>query len=1080
MSYSGEFRPSTWRDTIHHFQQEDNGAQTRPQPFRAYNSDTLQRAPQSRRASWAEPVMGRHTPPSSPLLSSVKNPARSFFHSSHHAVAPRVHQDGIHQPSQMIRDRTAELANYALSEAANSYQSRFSPSIYGSSIGHGGNSDVPPLNLASSLARPDSPDFGPITEESEPSSPDTLPRPFASRASHLTHLLRTSPPLITTDIVEDIGSVPHDDGRPVLGERTSLLHKSHQKQPINEGYNTITRYNDDAEAESQIEEHNIYAMAHKLFQKRLSWTRRDVWDNVIVKPVGYVPAVILGLLLNVLDGLSYGMILFPLGQAIFSDLGADGLSMFYVSCIISQLVYSCGGSVFKGGVGSEMIEVVPFFHKMAFTILAKVGEDNPKAVLATTILAFSMSSVITGAVFFLLGYLKLGSLTSFFPRHILLGCIGGVGWFLVATGIEVSARLDGNLSYNFETLQHLLQPATLILWTIPLSLAVSLMTLKHFFHHQFLDAAFFISVLTVFYIVVAVVPQLTFAGLREAGWVFELPPDGVPFYHFYTLYDLKETNWEALLSTVPAMFALTFFGILHVPINVPALGVSTGEDNLDVNRELIAHGVSNALSGFCGSIQNYLVYTNSVLFIRSGGDSRLAGIMLAMATAGVWMIGPGIIGYIPIMVVGSLIFYLGIELLKEALYDTWGKVQRLEYFTIIAIVVTMGAWDFVIGILIGIVLACVSYVVQTAQKSAVRGTYTGVVARSTVRRHPIQQRFLQQVGGQIYVTKLTGYMFFGTITSVEKSIRDVLEDYNFKCRPIRYLIIDLSHVNGIDFSAAEAFTRMRRQCLTRNVELVLCGVESESDVGKSLRGVGVWSDTEDGVEIFENLNGALEACENELLATFYRQRETMNQQQQPHGHASLEVPNTNRPSTILDATVNSPRRNLINQAAAFTLKEHVAAPARWQHFKQPLPLILQTFQEMTEKNEDFWFKACGYFKKRQYPAGAVIFTRGAKPDGFYLLEDGMFRADYDLEQGQFSESIVAGTTCGELPFFSDTPRSATVVAEKASTAWVLDEVEWKKLQEAHPEVGFELMKVCLKLTSERLSAITSYILTTAG
>ena len=54
---------------------------------------------------------------------------------------------------------------------------------------------------------------------------------------------------------------------------------------------------------------------------------------------------------------------------------------------------------------------------------------------------------------------------------------------------------------------------------------------------------------------------------------------------------------------MPAMFALTFFGILHVPINVPALGVSTGEDNLDVDRELIAHGVSNVVSGFCGSIQ---------------------------------------------------------------------------------------------------------------------------------------------------------------------------------------------------------------------------------------------------------------------------------------------------------------------------------------------------------------------------------------------------------------------------------------------------------------------------------------------
>lgn len=50
-----------------------------------------------------------------------------------------------------------------------------------------------------------------------------------------------------------------------------------------------------------------------------------------------------------------GMILFPLGHDVFSGLGPDGLSIFYVSCIVSQLVYSCGGSVFKGGVGSEMV-----------------------------------------------------------------------------------------------------------------------------------------------------------------------------------------------------------------------------------------------------------------------------------------------------------------------------------------------------------------------------------------------------------------------------------------------------------------------------------------------------------------------------------------------------------------------------------------------------------------------------------------------------------------------------------------------------------------------------------------------------
>jgi SulP family sulfate permease len=56
--------------------------------------------------------------------------------------------------------------------------------------------------------------------------------------------------------------------------------------------------------------------------------------------------------------------------------------------------------------------------------------------------------------------------------------------------------------------------------------------------------------------------------------------------------------------------------------------------------------------------------------------------MLAIGTAGILVAGPVIIGFIPIMVVGALIFLLGIDLLREALYDTWGKLQQLEYLTV--------------------------------------------------------------------------------------------------------------------------------------------------------------------------------------------------------------------------------------------------------------------------------------------------------------------------------------------------------------------------------------------------------------
>ena len=251
------------------------------------------------------------------------------------------------------------------------------------------------------------------------------------------------------------------------------------------------------------------------------------------------------------------------------------------------------------------IEVVPFFHRMAFTILSRVGagEDKKAAVLATTIAAYAISSIVTGAVFYIMGLCKIGSLIGFFPRHILIGCIGGVGWFLLATGLEVSARLDGNLEYNIETLQKLLQSDTVVLWILPLILAIMLQTTKRWVKHPLTDATFFFSIVAVFYYYVAAIEELNLPELRNKGWVFAAPDAGKPFYSFYELYNWRLTDWRAILSTIPAMLALTFFGVLHVPINVPALGLSSGVDNVDVDRELRAHGISNALSGFCGSIQ---------------------------------------------------------------------------------------------------------------------------------------------------------------------------------------------------------------------------------------------------------------------------------------------------------------------------------------------------------------------------------------------------------------------------------------------------------------------------------------------
>ena len=325
-----------------------------------------------------------------------------------------------------------------------------------------------------------------------------------------------------------------------------------------------------------------------------------------------------------------------------------------------------------------------------------------------------------------------------------------------------------------------------------------------------------------------------------------------------------------------------------------------------------------------------------------------------------------------------------------------------------------------------------------------------------------------------------------SIVKVEKKVRAMVDAEAFASSPIRYLILEFTHVTGIDFSAAEAFARMNRILHRREVRMIISGVTLGSDVGKSLSMVGLF--TEGGEDpnvpapkLYEDLNGALEACENELLMILAGKEKSGLRK----GDASppISVPGNSPDLSIaqFDGIVGSPRRELLHQAARTTIAE-TTSPERtkWQNLKQPLPLLLQAFSELTQENETFWFRAVPFFVKREFIKGQMIYAKGDKPDGFYLLQSGILRAEYYLEQGNYHESIVAGTTCGELPFFSETARTSSVVAEQECIAWLLTPEKWEELQRNDGDVSRELLKVGMKLSAERLNAITSYVLITAS
>ncbi|RDB21774.1 Uncharacterized protein C24H6.11c [Hypsizygus marmoreus] len=770
-----------------------------------------------------------------------------------------------------------------------------------------------------------------------------------------------------------------------------------------------------------------------------------------------IPAVLLGCLLNILDGVSYGMIIFP-GTGVFADLGPMGVSMFFLTTVLAQLVYTFGGSGFAGGNGSMMIEVVPFFHILATDIASQIGDDKPGEIIATTLAAYAMSSILTGLTFFLLGALKLGVLIGFFPRHILVGCIGGVGVFLIVTGFAVSMRIgEDDLSFSWKSFEMMfLNGHNLTLWVIPLVLAVLLRMITQKYHHQLIFPIYFLTIPVIFYIVVAA-SQIKLWDLRREGWLFDMgTAESESWYKFYSYFDFTKIQFAPLFYTLPTQFALLFFNILHPPLNVPALSVSLNED-IDTNKELMAHGYSNLLAGFFGTVPNYLVYVNTLLFYRVGGTTRIAGFLLAVMTAVLLVIGTAPIAYIPVMVVGALIFVLGIDLVKEAVWDTRHRTSRTEYITIISIMVCMTVWDFVAGVLFGIIASCFFFVVQNSQRKSIRSLHTGETAMSTVRRPSLQRAYLREVSKQTTILRLQGFLFFGTISYVEDAIKEIVNGPSWQSNPIRFLVLDFKLVAGVDMSSAEAFVRIQRFLSAKGVTLVFCGFTPESAVGQALQSVQVLGS--DHVELFSTFNDAMEWTENVYLRAWFMA------QKHEVAATTFALPGRqdfNLDDHIMSSFVSSPRGTYMRDVGNRTIAHEPQPEADYS--SEPLNTLVKAFSSYGDMDGELFLPLKNYLERLAVPEGYVLWKKDDPPDGLYIVESGVLRAIYKFADHtpRFEESMVPGTVAGELSALSALPRNATVVVERDATLWKLSMGNLARLENENPNLARTFLRLILK------------------
>ena len=218
--------------------------------------------------------------------------------------------------------------------------------------------------------------------------------------------------------------------------------------------------------------------------------------------------------------------------------------------------------------------------------------------------------------------------------------------------------------------------------------------------------------------------------------------------------------------------------------------------------------------------------------------------------------GASVIELIPRMIVGGVLVFLGLAFLVEWVWDKRKVLPPFEYGVVLVILAVIIGRGYLPGVVIGLVLAVVLFAVNYGRIELVREVAFGETYHSNVDRPPAERAALRQMGGAVQILRVNGFLFFGSANGLLERIRKRVE-----AGPLRFLVIDLRRVTGVDSSAVVAFVKVMGLAQAHGFELVLTGVSEP--VRKQLARGGV-AETE-LVRFEPDLDRGLQRCEEGLL-----------------------------------------------------------------------------------------------------------------------------------------------------------------------------------------------------------------------
>ncbi|HEX2012585.1 MAG TPA: SulP family inorganic anion transporter [Roseateles sp.] len=481
-------------------------------------------------------------------------------------------------------------------------------------------------------------------------------------------------------------------------------------------------------------------------------------------------------------------------------------------------------------------------------IAAELAGAPRERLLATVLMALSLSALATGAIAYLLGRLRQGTLIQLMPHSVVAGFLAGTGLLICGGALRMlGGQADNGAAWAALRDGPWLVPAT------ALGLAAALLALPRLRRHPLGLPASIVLGSAAFFALASLL-GLSTAELHARGLLFEPPPRWT-LHPPIGLLQGGGVAWPAIAAHAAELLAAPLIGLLTILLNSVGLELYAHR-RVDADRELRAAGIANLLSGACGGFAGYHSISRSLLNLRTGARGRRAGVWAALCGALIVLALPGLLGWLPKPVLAGLLLYLGLSMLLEWAWATRRQLPRHEYLLVLAIFAVIAWRGFALGVLLGLLGACTLFAWSYGRSGCIGASFSLQGRRSRVRRSLAEDQALARHGAALFGLGLQGYLYFGTAKAIVARVEAALA-----AAPRQGVLIDMGAVQGLDASALQSFRRLRQCCEAGHATLAFAGLDLATR--RRLQAAGVLDDT--AVLDFPDLDHALEWSEERVL-----------------------------------------------------------------------------------------------------------------------------------------------------------------------------------------------------------------------